>query len=126
MNIFALVSFALACAILASVLRRYSPEFGVYLSLICGTVTFSYILTAISPALSAVTGTSNAAGAIYASALLKSLAVCYVCGLARDACKDAGESAIAGKIDIACKAAVLLIALPLWRELSDLVTGLLT
>lgn len=125
MNIFAVISFSLACAILASVLRRYSPEFGVYLSLICGTVVFSYVLAAIQPAVSGITGTAGEAGGVYASALLKALAVCYVCGLARDACTDAGESAIAGKIDIACKAAVLLIALPLWRELADLVTGLL-
>ena len=125
MNIFAVVSLALACAILASVLRRYSPEFGVYISLICGVIIFANVLSAISPAISAITDTAGTAGGVYATALLKSLAVCHVCGLARDACADAGESAIASKIDIACKAAVLLIALPLWRELADLVTGLL-
>lgn len=57
--------------------------------------------------------------------LLKALAICYITQLACDCCKDAGECAIAGKLQIAGKIAILIIALPMFESLAEIVTGLI-
>ena len=62
----------------------------------------------------------------YARILLKALAVCYITQLAADCCRDAGESAIASKIELAGKAAIVAVSLPVFTELAELVTGLVS
>jgi stage III sporulation protein AD len=54
------------------------------------------------------------------------LAVCYLTQLATDACKDAGETAIAGKLELAGKIAIVILSLPLFNSLVNLITGLIT
>jgi stage III sporulation protein AD len=51
--------------------------------------------------------------------------VCFVAQLASDICRDANETAIATNVEMAGKIAVLLIALPLFGEIADLVVNLM-
>ncbi|MEG2371890.1 MAG: stage III sporulation AC/AD family protein [Hydrogenoanaerobacterium sp.] len=46
--------------------------------------------------------------------------------IACDTCKDAGQSAISTKVEIAGKLAVLVISLPLFKALMDIVAALLS
>jgi len=58
--------------------------------------------------------------------LLKSLGICFLSQLAADACRDVGQSAIAGKVELAGRMAVLLSALPLFGELLELAMKLIS
>ncbi|MDR2531807.1 MAG: stage III sporulation protein AC/AD protein family [Oscillospiraceae bacterium] len=128
MNITALVGLGLIAAVLSIILRQYKQEFGLYIPLIAGIIILTVIITAMRPALDTVNNLMTAAGMnnIYGQTLLKGLAVCYLTQLAADACKDAGETAIAGKIELAGKIAVVLLSLPLFNSLVELITGLIT
>ena len=57
--------------------------------------------------------------------LFKTLGVAVVTQLAADLCRDAGESAMAGKVELCGKAAVLALSLPLASDLLRLAAGLL-
>lgn len=127
MNITMIVSVALIAAILSIILRQYKPEYSLFISIAAGIIILTAVIAVIDPLIGFVTNITDEAGlsGIYAQILIKSLAVCYITQLACDCCKDAGETAIAGKIQLAGKIAILLIALPMFEGLSDIVTRLI-
>lgn len=127
MNIFIIVSFGIVAAVLSLVLKQYKPEYSMFISLAAGILIFISVITAIGPIIQYISELTENAGlsGIYAEVLIKSLAVCYLTQLASDCCKDAGETAIAGKLQIAGKIAVLIMALPIFKSITEIVTGLL-
>ncbi|MDE6724449.1 MAG: stage III sporulation protein AC/AD protein family [Ruminiclostridium sp.] len=127
MNIIIIVSFGIISAVLSLVLKQYKPEYSMFISLASGILIFVSVIAAIEPIIGYISELTENAGlsGIYAEILLKSLAVCYLTQLACDCCKDAGETAIAGKLQIAGKIAVLLIALPIFKSITEIVTGLI-
>ena len=127
MNIFIIVSFGIISAVLSRVLKQYKPEYSMLISLASGILIFISVIAAINPIIRYITElTENAGlGGMYAEVLLKSLAVCYLTQLASDCCKDAGETAIAGKLQIAGKIAVLIMALPIFKSITEIITGLI-
>ena len=60
----------------------------------------------------------------YALILFKALGLCWLAQFAADSCRDAGESALASKVELAGKTAVLLTTLPLFSEVGELVLEL--
>ena len=128
MNITALVGVGLVAAVLSIILRQYNKEFGFYIPLAAGIIILTAVITAMRPALDTVNNLMTAAGMnnIYGQTLLKGLAVCYLTQLATDTCKDAGETAIAGKLELSGKIAIVLLSLPLFHSLVELITGLIT
>ena len=127
MNIFIIDSFGIISAVLSLVLKQYKPEYSMFISLASGILIFISVIAAINPIIRYITElTENAGlGGMYAEVLLKSLAVCYLTQLASDCCKDAGETAIAGKLQIAGKIAVLIMALPIFKSITEIITGLI-
>jgi len=128
MNFTALIGLGLVAAVLSIILRQQNKEFGLYIPLLAGIIILTAVIMAMRPVLDTVgtlmetTGMNN----IYGQTLLKGLAVCYLTQLATDACKDAGETAIAGKLELSGKIAVVVLSLPLFNNLVQMITGLIT
>ncbi|MBD5117247.1 MAG: stage III sporulation protein AD [Ruminococcaceae bacterium] len=127
MNIVIIASVALIAAVLSIVLKQYKPEYSLFISIAAGILIFLSVIAVIEPIISFIGELTDMAGleGIYGEVLIKALAICYITQLACDCCKDAGENAIAGKLQIAGKIAVLLIALPMFKSLVEIVTGLI-
>lgn len=127
MNIVIIASTALIACVLSIVLRQYKPEYSLFISIATGILIFLAVFAVIGPLLDFVKSLTEGAGldGIYAQVLIKSLAVCYITQLACDCCVDSGETAIAGKLRIAGKIAVLLIALPMFEGLVQIVSDLI-
>ena len=109
------------------ILRQYKQEFGLYIPLITGVIILGAIVLAMRPALDTIRGLMEAVNMnnIYGQTLLKGLAVCYLTQLATDTCKDAGETAIAGKLELSGKIAIVILSLPLFTSLAEMVTRLI-
>lgn len=127
MNIIIIASVALIAAVLSLILKQYKPEYSLFISISAGVLIFLSVLAVIRPIMDYITGLTEQTGlsGVYAEVLIKSLAVCYITQLAADCCTDAGETAIAGKLQIAGRIAILLIALPMFQSLTELVTELI-
>ena len=127
MNIIIIASVALIAAVLSLVLKQYKPEYSLFISISAGILIFLSVLAVIRPIMDYINNLTAQTGlaGVYAEVLIKSLAVCYITQLASDCCTDAGETAIAGKLQIAGKVAILLIALPMFQSLTELVTELI-
>lgn len=127
MNIIAFVGAGIIGSVLSVVLRQYKPEFSIYITLITGMLILGAAVTAVKPVIETVSGYLQIADpdTSYADVLVKSLAVCYITQMASDSCADAGEKSIAAKIELAGKFAIVLLALPVFDRLMEVIKQLL-
>jgi stage III sporulation protein AD len=127
MDIISLSGIAILAAALCVVVRQLSPESAFGLRTACSVGMLAAAVALLAPSIETMTALTEKAGidASFAAVLIKALAVCYITQLAADCCRDAGESAIASKLELAGKAAVTVISLPVFTELAEIVTDLL-
>ena len=127
MNIIAFVGAGIIGSVLSVVLRQYKPEFSIYITLITGMLMLGAAVTAVKPVIETVTGYLQIADpdTSYADVMVKSLTVCYITQMASDSCADAGEKSIAAKIELAGKFAIVLLALPVFDRLMEVIKQLL-
>ena len=127
MSIAAIVGAGIAAAAAAALLRRTNGEFALFVSLAASLVILLAVVTSAQPLIGLVRELSDEAGTetSYIAILMKALAVCIITRLASECCRDSGEGAIASKIEFAGKAAILLVAVPLFKAILDTVKGLI-
>ena len=127
MNIAAIVGIGITAAAISAVLKRFHGEFGLFVPIAASLLILFAVLSSLSPLLGLInelaeqTRTESA----YIGILLKALAVCFITQLAAESCRDSGEGAIASKIELAGKAAVLLISVPLFESILGIVKELI-
>ena len=123
MEITALIVLCIITALLALSLRWQRPEFAMLLSLGCGLFVLLYLLgqmkdifSGLEDILSGLSGQSELTAII-----LKALGVCIVAELGSQCCRDAGETAIAAKVELAAKAALVMMSMPVFVVVQPIV-----
>ncbi|MCI1982452.1 MAG: stage III sporulation protein AD [Oscillospiraceae bacterium] len=126
MNIVGIAGIALCAAVIAAMLRRYHQEYAVLLSIAAGILILTEVLANIAPAVRQISQLLSSAGltAGYAAILFKTLGICFLAQFAADSCRDAGENALASKVELAGKIAVVILALPLFEKIASTAIGL--
>lgn len=121
MEITALIVLCIITALLALSLRGQRPEFAMLLSLGCGVFVLLTllgqmrgILVGLEKVLDGLSGQSDLTGII-----LKALGICIVAELGSQCCRDAGEAAIAAKVELAAKTALVLMCMPVFTQLLE-------
>ena len=121
MEITALIVLCIITALLALSLRGQRPEFAMLLSLGCGTFVLlnllgqmNGILSGLERAMAGLSGQSDLTGII-----LKALGICIVAELGSQCCRDAGEAAIAAKVELDAKTALVLMCMPVFTQLLE-------
>ena len=119
MDIFSICIAAVAATILAVTLKRYNPEISMLLAIGAGVGIFVLVLSQIPQALSQISTLLSRAGMplAYGQVLFKALGICFLCQFSSDACKDAGQSALASKVELAGKLMIVLLALPMLEDI---------
>lgn len=127
MNLFAIIGLALVSTAICILIRQYKPEYAMLVSLACGLVLFSVIIVSLVPAFESMGRLMQKAhiNNEYTKAIIKTLGVCYVTQLASDSCNDAGQTAIASKVELCGKVFIVIISLPLFENLVDIAFKLL-
>lgn len=123
MNVIQMAFFAVCGVILALVLKKQSPEYGVLLSIaVCICIFFS-ILGKLSILVGAVSRLQELADmdAGYFRIVLKMIGITYVAEFAVNLCKDAGYSTIASQITMFSKISILLLSLPVIEAFLDMI-----
>ncbi|MDI6631433.1 MAG: stage III sporulation protein AD [Bacillota bacterium] len=126
MDIIQVVSFALVAAVLAVVLRSQRPELGLLVGVAAGVVIFLALIGKISAAVTVLNNVADRAGLnmIYLDTILKIVGIAYVADFGAQMCRDAGEGALAVKVEFAAKVLILVLALPILIGLLDLLLEL--
>lgn len=117
----------LIAAFLSVVLRRYQPELSVGVGIMTGVVVLMSVLNTLLPTVQTVrTMLDNAAvPTAYVGILFKALGVCMLTRLTADTCRDAGETALAAKAEFVGKTLLLILSLPLFREITEVALSMM-
>lgn len=115
MEIMQVVGIGLVTAILAVTIRRDKPEIAMAVSISAGIIIFFLVIGKIGSVIDVLKELSDRANlsTIYLTTLLKIIAIAYIAEFSSQICRDAGEGALAVKIEFAAKVLVLVLAVPI-------------
>lgn len=122
-----MIVLCIAVSLLALSLRQQRPEYAMLLSLACGLFVLFFlvgkmgdIVSQLQDLLTGLSGQSE-----LTEIVLKALGICIVAELGSQCCRDAGETAIATKVELAAKAALVLMSIPIFQTLLEVAGELL-
>lgn len=123
MDILQIIGLGIVATILIMVVRAHRPEIAIQISILTGIVIFMLVagkLSAVIELLNSYTKKVNI-DPVYITTLLKIIGIAYIAQFGAEICKDAGESAIASKIELAGKVMIVVLAVPILTSLLDLI-----
>ena len=127
MDIFQIVLLCIIATIFSVIVKVYKPEFGIQISIIAGIVVFIIIAGKISDIielLKSYTARINI-DMSYIKILLKIIGIAYISEFGAEICKDAGETSIASKIELAGKVIIMVMAIPILTSLLDFIINIM-
>ena len=121
MNLITILGICVIAAILATFLRENKNEYSIILSIVAGSVIFIYILVNMLNSFFEIRNILGSAGidSSYFLVAFKALGICIITGFTADLCRDFGQTALAGRAELAGRCAIFLISLPLIYSLLD-------
>ena len=122
MDIMKIVMVGIIAALLAVVLKEEKPEMAVAISIVTGLVIFVFVITKLNSVMTVLKHFAAKANidVLYFSTILKVIAIAYITEFGAQICRDAGEGAIAAKIEFAGKVLIMVIAIPILAALMDI------
>jgi stage III sporulation protein AD len=123
MEVVQAVGLAVVTVVVLLLLRQERPEIAVQLTLALGVVIFGMVLGRL---LGLVQTLENLAARAsldqrHLGTVLRIVGVAYVAEFAAQVCRDAGEGAVAGKVELAAKVVILAMAVPIVVAVLDAV-----
>lgn len=127
MEIWQIVGIALVVSVISVVLKQFRPEIALQLTILTGTIIFTLIIDKIKIIVDLLQNLADQANisSYYLIIVLKIVGVAYLAEFGADICRDAGENALATKIEIAAKVGVLVLAIPIIVAILESVMRLL-
>ena len=115
MEIWQIVGLALIVTVICVVLKQIRPEIALQLSILAGASIFIVILSKIKVIVDLLQTLADQASisSYYLLIVLKIVGVAYLAEFGAQICRDAGEGALATKIELAAKVGVIVLAIPI-------------
>ena len=112
-------------AALSIILRQKSGEYAFAVILITGICILTFILKAVSSPLETISSRLSNSGieTEYFKIALKAVGIAYVTDFVADASRDAGQTSIAAKAELAGKAAIFILSVPLLLSVLETALG---
>lgn len=110
-----IVGLGIVAAVMAVTIRHNKPEMAVLLSIATGLILFLMVLGKIGAVIDVLKELAARANLnmVYLGTILKIVAIAYIAEFGAQICRDAGEGAVAAKIEFAAKILVLVLAVPI-------------
>ncbi len=127
MDFLTICGFGVLAVVLCVIVRQMKPDSALGISIAAGIVILAAVLSAVAPSIAVISELSEKTGinGDLVKILLKALAICYITTLCADCARDAGESALGSKLELAGRAAIAVISLPVFTNLAEFVIGML-
>lgn len=109
-----------------TLLKQINPAFSVYTSAFTAIILTCFAFRYLEPAIIYLKSEAENSGIDgYAAIIIKLTAIGIITGIAADICADAGENAIAGRIELLGKAVTAMTVLPVLKNIISAVKELL-
>ncbi len=113
--------------LLASILKQHQNQIHILMAIVTGVLIFLSICPTLQNLINILKATATQAGISdgYFGVVLKVIAVAYLAQFGSQICKDAGESAIAMKVELAGKVFIMANSAPILMNVLDMVLNFL-
>ena len=114
MEIFQILGMAILGVSFALVIKPYRPELSMVTGIITGIVILLMTISEFSGVTDAIRqiAAENGVDSGYVGTLLKIIGIAYIAQFGAQICKDAGETAVAGKVELCGRVLILASAIP--------------
>ena len=127
MEIIKIIGIGLIALIIIILLKQYKPEFAVYVSLIAGALILMLAIDQLAGIISLLQSLANKASinTEFLTLLIKITGIAFLSEFAVSICKDAGEAAIASKMEIGAKLIIISMSIPIISSLLEIILKIL-
>ena len=108
-------------------LKDVKREFALILTIACAIILFISVAEDFFNVFERIYSLSSGIGNVnsYISLMMKILGISLISQFVVDLCRDAGENALASQTEIASKVIILIMTLPLFESVINIIVGLL-
>ena len=126
-EIIKIVGIGLIALVIAIILKQYRPEYAIYISIVAGILILVFIMSKITGIINLLKSISDKTyiNKQFLSILLKITGIAIITEFAVSICTDAGEKAIASKIEIGSKVIIIAMSIPIISSLLELIIEIL-
>lgn len=127
MEIVKIIGVGIVGAMAALIVKEYKPSLAIPVSIITAVLLFLMVLSQIGY----VFGVINQIAAKlninteYILTIIRIIGVAYLSQFGSEVCRDAGQNAVAAKVELAGKVLIVVMSLPVLITLMNLLIGLL-
>jgi stage III sporulation protein AD len=127
LEIIQIVGFGLVAAFLALVLKEQKANFAFLVTLMVGAGIFLFLIDKIGQILTMLQRLAINANVnmVYVETLLKIIGIAYIAEFGAQITRDAGQGAIASKIELGGKILILVMAIPILTVIIETVLTLI-
>src|SRR5690554_2843489 len=113
--------------VLITLLRQSRPEMALLLSVLVGVLVFLRLVGRLTELVEAFNFLASRANIdhLHLQTVFKVMGVAYLAGFGAQICKDAGEGALALKLELAGKIVILFLAIPVMVAIMEMVLRIL-
>jgi len=127
MLVFRIVGAAVIVSVLTIILRENRPEIAFLLSFTAGIIIFLLIVEQLAIIIDMLYSLARESGLdiMYFNTVVKIIGIAYIGQFGAEITRDAGETALAAKIELAVKVIILFLALPVMMSLIEIIISIL-
>lgn len=127
MEILQIVGLGLIVTLIAVVLQEEKPQFAFLLAIVTGVIIFLYLIGKISSVIRVLERLAVQADIdmVYLETILKIIGIAYIAEFGAQITRDAGQGAIASKIELAGKVLIMVMAIPIISVIIETIIQLL-
>lgn len=122
-----IVGIGIIALILIIIIKQYRPEFAIYISLIAGALILYFVLDKVTNIINLLKQICEKSGvnSNFLGILIKMTGIAFLAEFGISICKDAGESAIASKVELGSKAVIISMSVPIIYNLLEVILKIL-
>lgn len=126
-DVIKIIGIGLLALIIIVILKQYKPELAIYVSMVAGVLILVLSIQKLTGIINLLQSLANKTyiNKSFLSILLKITGIAFITEFAVSICSDAGEKAIASKIEIGSKVIIIAMSLPIITSLLELVIEIL-
>lgn len=119
--------YGLVGLVIIIIVKQYRPEFAIYISLVCGILILLFVMDKLTNVINLIKSVADKTeiNSSFISLILKITGIAFLTEFAVSVCKDAGESAIASKIEIGSKVIIIFLSIPIISNLLEVIIKIL-
>ncbi|MGI6175628.1 MAG: stage III sporulation protein AD [Christensenellales bacterium] len=120
-------AIGIIATVLVLVLKKDRPEYAIQIGIVAGIILLLMVMGSLTRVVEFIDSLTAQYGidAAYIGIVLKIIGIAYVAEFAALICKDAGETAIAAKVELVGKVLIVVLAIPVMHALIETIIGIL-